>query len=141
MEFLPLAKKIVDLRISTRLACMCEEGDKALISLKTKMLHILSQSERITPPEIIARLKILKPNLTAMSKEMEEEGLIVRTPNLLDRRSITYTLTVEGAKYLSDRLNRITASLKGIFDAQEQYDSAERKIDEVLDFLSFLRPG
>jgi len=139
MDFSGLAKKIVELRIATRRACMCEEGDKALLSLKTKMLYVLSQSERVTPPEILSALKILKPNLTAMSKEMEAEGLITRTKTLIDRRSITYTITPDGEKYLSERLARIAESLKGVYARQEDYDGAVQKIDDILDFLSFLQ--
>jgi len=139
MDYSQLVKKIIELRMATRRVCMCEEGDKALLSLKTKMLFIVSSGDRVTPQEIMSGLKILKPNLAAMSKELEDEGLILRTKSLLDRRGITYSLTPDGEKYLRERLGRIAQNLKGVYDAQEDYDKAERKIDDVLDFLSFLQ--
>ena len=138
MDLTALSKKIIELRIATRRACMCEDGDKSLISLKTKMLFVIADGG-VNPPEIMARLKVLKPNLAAMSKELEGEGLITRAKTLTDRRSITYALTPEGEKYLEIRINRIADMLKGVYGEQAAYDDAGRKIEEVLDFLSFLQ--
>jgi DNA-binding MarR family transcriptional regulator len=139
MEYSALARKIVDLRIAARLACMCEDGDKALLSLKTKFLYVLYGKDCVSPPEIMARLRILKPNLTTLAKALERENLICRSRTLLDRRGISYSLTERGQGYLDERLARIAENLKGIYDTQMEYDAAADKISDVLDFLSFLQ--
>ena len=138
MDFSHPAKKIVELRIATRRACMCEEGDKALISLKTKMLYVISTGgERVTPHDVMERLKILKPNLTSLSKELEKKGLITRTKTLMDRRSITYALTTAGEKYLETRLDRIANNLKDIFGGDML--EAQKKIDQVLELFKLIQ--
>ena len=129
-----LARKLIELRLALRRACMCEDGDKALLSLKTKALFVIAGAETVSPAQLMAELKIVKPNLTMIAKELEKEELIIRTHTLIDRRAILYGITAKGLAYLEERIARIAENLS--LTADESVERAELSMDEVLRFLS-----
>ena len=133
-----IARKIVELRIALRRVCMCEDGDKALLSLKTKALFIISQSDRVSPSQLMNSLKIAKPNLTALAKELEKEELIMRSHTLIDRRTILYSITGKGRAYLEERIDRISALIGTAIETPKDADRISLSIDEILRFLSFV---
>ncbi|MCL2752182.1 MAG: transcriptional regulator [Firmicutes bacterium] len=133
-----LAERIISLRIATRLPCMCEESGKALLTLKSKALFLLSKHEKLAPQEIMSKLRILKPNMAALAKELEAEGLIEKAKNIFDRRNIVYSITDAGRNYVSRRLEHIARGAAGIFDNQADYDTMIAKIDDVIGFLAFM---
>lgn len=134
-----IAGRIIKLRIATRQTCMCEaDGDKPLLSLKTKTLYLLSKQERVSPQEIMQSLKILKPNMTTLANELETEELLEKSRGIIDRRSISYSITEKGKEYLNKRLAVLAKALVGIFDAREDYNYIISKIDEVLNFMAFI---
>lgn len=134
-----IAGRIIKLRIATRQTCMCEEeSDKTLLSLRTKTLYLLSLQERVSPQEIMQALKILKPNMTTLANELEHDGLLEKARGLIDRRSISYSITEKGREYLDKRLAVLARALAGIFDERADYDNIILKIDEVLNFLAFI---
>lgn len=132
-----LAANLIKLRLAARRACMCEDGDKKLIALKTKILFLLRGGIRLTPAEIMDELKLAKPNLTILGNGLYAEGLIIRE-SLTDRRNIVYSLTAKGEEYVSTRLERIDAALKiDKLDAKEQ-ERLIKSIDTVIELLDVI---
>lgn len=131
-----LAEKIIELRLATRRACMCEgvEGAKKnTLSLKTKVLFLIDKA--CTPKEIISAMRIAKTNLALITKEMADEGLIEKSKGNLDRREVTYSITRKGKEYLNLRLRSVENDLTEKFVSDEQYLEA---IDTVIRAITLL---
>lgn len=126
-----LAKSIIALRLSTRRACMCEgKGNtkKNTLSLKTKVLFLISEGCGVK--QIIASLFIAKTNLALLTRDMAEEGLIVKTKGSADRREVNFALTELGRAYLDERLAAIEENV-GFKDNPE----AEKIIESAIMLL------
>lgn len=126
-----LAKSIIALRLSTRRACMCEgKGNtkKHTLSLKTKVLFLISEGCGVK--QIIASLFIAKTNLALLTRDMAEEGLIVKTKGSADRREVNFALTELGRAYLDERLAAIEENV-GFKDSPE----AEKIIEAAIMLL------
>ena len=126
-----LAKSIIALRLSTRRACMCEgKGNtkKNTLSLKTKVLFLISEGCGVK--QIIASLFIAKTNLALLTRDMAEEGLIVKTKGSADRREDNFALTELGRAYLDERLAAIEENV-GFKDSPE----AEKIIEAAIMLL------
>lgn len=126
-----LAKSIIALRLSTRRACMCEgKGNtkKNTLSLKTKVLFLISEGCGVK--QIIASLFIAKTNLALLTRDMAEEGLIVKTKGSADRREVNFALTELGRAYLDERLAAIEENV-GFKDSPE----AEKIIETAIMLL------
>lgn len=126
-----LAKSIIALRLSTRRACMCEgKGNtkKNTLSLKTKVLFLISEGCGVK--QIIASLFIAKTNLALLTRDMAEDGLIVKTKGSADRREVNFALTELGRAYLDERLAAIEENV-GFKDSPE----AEKIIESAIMLL------
>lgn len=135
-----IAEKIIELRIATRRACMCEDSTKKkknTLSLKSKILFNLSKKS-LSPCELISSLQIAKANLTILTNQMVREGLIIKTKGTFDRREITYSITDEGREILKTKLDIIEKAFSTILTDEKDYNAAITKIDDVLSLLSFL---
>lgn len=137
-EQVELAQKIVELRIALRRICMCENGDKQLLNLKTKALFVIAQSDKVSPSQLMSTLKIVKPNLTALAKELEKEELIIRSHTLMDRRAILYSVTPKGRAYLDERMRRIGEVVSTAIETPKDAERIALNIDDLLSFLSFV---
>ena len=134
-----LANRIVDLRLSLRRACMCENTDnnkKSTLSLKTKVLFLISRGANAK--EITLTLCIAKTNLALITSSLIEDGFIVKSKNPKDKREIIFTATAKGKRYLSNCLDVIEQSFKNILTEKKEYADAVQKLDGVLEILSFL---
>ena len=134
-----LSEKLIELRIATRGATMCESvGGKAknTLSLKTKILFLL-KDKSLPPLDLMTTLHLAKTNLALMTSEMARENLIVKERPSHDKRAIYYSITDEGKKYLDARLNTIEESLKKSF-SQKEYDAALKTLDKAIGILSFI---
>ena len=132
-----LAQKIIELRLATRRACMCEGRDqskKNTLSLKTKPLFLIDKG--CSPKEIIAALVIAKTNLALLTKDMAAEGLIVKTKGTLDRREVYYSLTDNGKKYLNERLFIIEEGVKSNFVTEDGYLEAIALLEKAADIIN-----
>lgn len=135
-----LAQKIIELRLATRRACMCEGKDQAkknTLSLKTKVLFLIDKG--CSPREIIASLVIAKTNLALLTKEMAAEGLITKTKGTLDRREVCYSLTDNGKKHLNERLFIIEEGVKSGFVTEDDYLEALALLDKAAGIINGLR--
>lgn len=134
-----LSEKLVELRIATRGATMCESVNgkpKNTLSLKTKILFLL-KDKSLPPVDIMTTLRLAKTNLAFLTTEMAKEGLITKDKQSRDKRIIYYSITDEGKKYLKARLDIIEASLKKAF-SDEEYKKAFAALDEAVNVLSFI---
>lgn len=134
-----LAEKLVELRIATRSATMCESisgKTKNTLSLKTKILFLL-KDESLPPVDIMTTLHLAKTNLALLTTEMAKEGLITKDKQQSDKRSVYYSITDSGKEYLNARLEIIESTLKKAFN-DEEYDKAFKALDEAVNVLSFL---
>ena len=132
-----LAQKIIELRLATRRACMCEGRDqskKNTLSLKTKTLFLIDKG--CSQKEIIAALVIAKTNLALLTKDMAAEGLIVKTKGTLDRREVYYSLTDNGKKYLNERLFIIEEGVKSNFVTEDGYLEAIALLEKAADIIN-----
>lgn len=134
-----LSEKLVELRIATRSATMCESSvgkAKNTLSLKTKVLFLLKHKS-LPPIDIMTTLHLAKTNLALMTTEMAKDGLIIKEKTQSDKRSVYYTITEKGSEYLQTRLDVIEATLKKAFN-DEEYEHAFKVLEEAVDVLSFL---
>lgn len=135
-----LSEKLVDLRIATRGATMCETAcgkNKNTLSLKTKILFLL-RNKSLQPIDLLTSLKLAKANLALLTTEMAKEGLIQKDKQNYDKRVVAFSITDKGREYLETRLSVIENSLKKAFPTAEEYNSATKALDAATDVLSFL---
>lgn len=134
-----LAKNIVELRIASRKACMCEKGDnvKSTITLKSKILFLIYKKDS-SPSEIMDALRVNKANVALLCKSMTEEKLIKAKPSSQDKRHITYSVTDNGKAVMEEKLDIIEGQFKNILTKDEDYLDAINKISECLNILSYL---
>lgn len=131
-----LAEKIIELRLATRRACMCEgkgQSKKNTLSLKTKVLFLIGK--KFSPKEIIVSLLIAKTNLALLTKDMAEEGLIVKEKGTLDKREVRYALTESGKNYLTERLKSIDENLSPLFPVEDNINEAIELIEKTIALL------
>jgi len=134
-----LAEKIIDVRLATRRACMCEnQGNrkKSTLSLKTKVMYLISKG--CSPKEMTLTLCIAKTNLALITSGLCEDGFVAKSRNPRDKREIIFTLTAKGKRYLSDCLDNIAEAFKNILTTDEEIEGATAKLDAVLEILSYL---
>ena len=132
-----IAEKIIELRLATRKACMCEAdygNKKGTLSLKTKILFLISRS--LSPREIVLATRIAKTNLALLTKSMADEGLIVKNKGNLDKREVSYVLTEKGKTYLDCRLSQIQNDISKNFVSDEQYNDALDVLTRAIELLS-----
>lgn len=89
-----LSEKLVDLRIATRGATMCETAcgkNKNTLSLKTKILFLL-RNKSLQPIDLLTSLKLAKANLALLTTEMAKEGLIQKDKQNYDKRVVAFPL-------------------------------------------------
>lgn len=133
-----VADKIIDLRLNTRRVCMCEgeKNKKSTITLKTKVLFLIAQG--LSTKDIILSLGIAKTNLALLTSSLSDEGLIIKQQKLDDKREKSYTLTAQGKQHLDSVKEKINLAFKTVITTDEEFESAIKKIDDVLDLMSYI---
>ncbi|MBE5730495.1 MAG: MarR family transcriptional regulator [Clostridiales bacterium] len=134
-----LAQKLVELRIATRGATMCENmygKSKNTLSLKTKILFLI-RDKSLPPSDIISTLHLAKTNVALIAAEMIKEGLIVKEKSELDKRSVWYAITDKGKEYLDSRLRVIEDMLNERY-SKKDYQRALKIMSDAIDILSFI---
>ena len=87
---------------------------EAGIELSPSLTAALATVERhgpLTPSELAARERIQRPTATRVLARLEEEGLVARTPDPQDRRSILVSATPAAQALLADLRTRKTLFL------------------------------
>ena len=116
--------------------CEGEKNKKSTITLKTKVLFLIAQG--LSTKDIILSLGIAKTNLALLTSSLSDEGLIIKQQKLDDKREKSYTLTVQGKQHLDSVKEKINLAFKTVITTDEEFESAIKKIDDVLDLMSYI---
>jgi DNA-binding MarR family transcriptional regulator len=86
------------------------EGDTGLTAERLELLALLDQTGSLTAGELSEDLRVSRPAITRMVNGLEGHGLVKRTANALDGRSIVTRITPAGRRALNrGRGNRVRA--------------------------------
>lgn len=132
-----MGKKLIELRIATRGACNVEHGRGSGVTLRTKILFLLSAGSR-TPIELIEKLCMVKSNLAILCNKMIADGVIAKSKHSDDKRVISYSITDKGEGELKRTLDVLDEKFKGVLTTDKEFEVAGKVLDEAIDLLSFI---
>src|SRR5882757_3301835 len=90
-----------DLRIAVaRTARRLRQEGSGLSATTGAALATIERHGPLTPSELAARERIQRPTATRLIGRLEEDGLIVRTPDPIDKRSCVISVSSKGAAEL-----------------------------------------
>lgn len=140
MNNMTLEKLIIALRMELERICDgfdSEDGNKKTnLTLKMKMLFLLSTHGELSPNSLISSLGLAKSNLTILCRSLLEEGLIEVKKSETDKRTISYILTNKGEKQLKTYLNQLKVDNINLFKSERSVKTLEKKLGEVLELLN-----
>jgi DNA-binding MarR family transcriptional regulator len=87
-----------------------EAGGELSLSLSSALATV-DRHGPMTPSEVAARERIQRPTATRLLARLEEQGLVVRTPDPYDRRSSLVATTTAGRELMDAMRTRKTAFL------------------------------
>jgi DNA-binding MarR family transcriptional regulator len=109
----PATSLAAHLRIAlARTARRLRQEGSGLSATTGAALGTIERHGPLTPSELASRERIQRPSATRLLARLEEDGLIVRTPDPVDRRSCVITLSPEGAAELKKSRTRKDAFLE-----------------------------
>ena len=139
MKSIKLTEQIVELRIMLQRICDGFSTEnfnkKTSLTMRTKVLFVLSKNKQCPPSILIESLGIAKSNLALLCKSMCEEGVIVADKGNNDKRNIYYSLTAKGER----ELNEFYVLMSGEVDValnEREMKMMEKKFDEIIEFLN-----
>lgn len=140
MENIKLQKQLVSLRILLHKLCdgfdAHDANKKSVLTMKHKLLFLLSEEGQCSPTVLINKLCIAKSNLALLCRGMLEEGLISSKKNEQDKRNITYFITTKGTKELNKFLTTMASENQALSKSEKEVKLIERKLDDVIEFLN-----
>ena len=135
-----LEKLIIALRMELERICdgfdSADGNKKTNLTLKMKMLFLLSTNGELSPNSLISALGLAKSNLTILCRSLLEEGLIEVKKSETDKRTISYILTNKGEKQLKTYLNQLKVDNINLFKSERSVKTLEKKLSEVLELLT-----
>lgn len=139
MKSIKLTEQIVELRIMLQSICDGFSTEnfnkKTTLTMRTKVLFVLSKNKQCPPSVLIETLGIAKSNLALLCKSMCEEGVIIADKGNNDKRNIYYSLTDKGER----ELNEFYVLMSGEVDValnEREMKMIEKKFDEIIEFLN-----
>lgn len=140
MKDLKLQKQLVSLRIILQKLCdgfdTKDASKKSVLTMKHKVLFLLSDNGETTPSYLIEKLCIAKSNLALLCKGMLIEGLISSKKKETDKRNITYVITAKGEKELQNFLTDMASENVALNKTDREVKLIEKKLDDVINFLN-----
>lgn len=94
------------LSLIINLEYMLKNNDSVKFDIKLKVLHIIKNTEKTTPNDIIDKLGMARSNLAIMCNKLTKEGLISKHKDLLNKKEIFYTITPSGLEMLEEAYNK-----------------------------------
>ena len=94
--------------------------------LKIKVLYFISQYENLSVSMIIDKLGLKKSNFALMTKDLENEGLVVSRQGEIDKRCRMLYLTEKGKDVLAEFLSSLDA----------YFNEKNSEVEYALDVLS-----
>jgi DNA-binding MarR family transcriptional regulator len=113
--------RLVIVRTARRLR---QEAGSELSPSMTAALSTVERHGPITPSELAARERIQRPTATRVIARLEEDGLVLRTPDPQDRRSSLVSVTPAATELLAELRTRKTAFLAERLDRLDADDRA-----------------
>jgi len=103
-----------------------------------RILGVLAEGASM-PSALAERLAVRRPTITAVVEGLESRGLVERTPDGGDRRSITHTLTPRGERLLAKANAAVDARLTDIAGHLEDPALSERALEGLELWRSAMR--
>lgn len=88
-----------------------QEAGGGLSPTMQAALATIDRHGPLTPSELAARERVQRPTVTRLIAKLEEDGLVARTADPVDRRSFLIALTPEGSALLAELRTRKDAFL------------------------------
>lgn len=98
---------------------------------KDKIIIFLTEKP-LTPAILINKLNIAKTNLALVCKELLNEELIEKTHDLIDKRNISYKLTVKGLKKSNEILKSLSNNMKNQLGTKINCENINNLVDKLL---------
>ncbi|GAB2823201.1 MarR family transcriptional regulator [Actinoallomurus bryophytorum] len=95
-------------RLSRR---MRAEGGHSLTATQIAALGAVARHEALTPGELAEHEKVQPPSMTRVIAQLEDKGLLTRSPHPTDRRQVILSLTPAGDKLFKEERRRKEAWL------------------------------
>ena len=123
------------LNLVTRLQSLCEGFDdtnkSAIITSRFKILLELSEKQNVSPNVLKINIGLAKSNLAILCNSLVKDGLIQKTKDEFDSRSIFYNITESGSQFL----NSVLAQMKKNFEGELAYKNNLRQINSSVEDL------
>ncbi len=86
-----------------------------------KLIFMLKDLERhlerkVSVSDISSHLRVTSPSVTHLLNSLEEKGMVKRTQDELDRRSVNVELTEEGLAFVAKAEKRMSDSFHGLIE-------------------------
>jgi len=100
---------------------------------RSKVLNILKKEKKLTQRELQEKLEIRSASLSELLSKMEASGVIARTQNEADKRTVDVVLTEKGEKACKEQAGGFLAASQELFggltdEEQEQLQSILAKL-------------
>ena len=114
------------------------ESETGLTAERLELLALLDHEGTLTAGEVSEELRVTRPAITRMVTGLEEDGLVRRSTNILDGRSVVIRITPGGRRLLNrGRANRVRAMATRMRGRSErelsQIETGLRLLDELLE--------
>ncbi len=114
------------------------ESETGLTAERLELLALLESAGPLTAGDLAEELRVSRPAITRMVSGLEEDGLVRRSTNALDGRSVVSRLTPAGRRMLNrGRANRVRAMavrMRGRNDRElSQIETGLRLLEELLE--------
>jgi DNA-binding MarR family transcriptional regulator len=114
------------------------ETETGLTVERLELLALLDHEGPLTAGDLSEALRVSRPAITRMVSGLEEDGLVRRSTNMLDGRSVVTRITPAGRRLLNrGRANRVKAMavrMRGRSDRElGQIETGLRLLEELLE--------
>jgi DNA-binding MarR family transcriptional regulator len=114
------------------------ETDTGLTAERLELLALLENAGPLTAGDLSEELRVSRPAITRMVSGLEQEGLVRRSANPFDGRSVVARLTPAGRRMLNrgraNRVRTMAVRLRGRSDRElSQIETGLRLLDELLE--------
>ena len=114
------------------------ETETGLTAERLELLGLLDHEGPLTAGDLAEALRVTRPAITRMVSGLEEDGLLRRSPNILDGRSVVIRITPAGRRMLNrGRANRVRTMAVRMRRRSErelsQIETGLRLLEELLE--------
>jgi len=114
------------------------ENETGLTAERLELLALLDHDGPLTAGDLAEGLRVTRPAISRMVSGLEEVGLVRRSTNVLDGRSVVARITPAGRRMLNrGRANRVKAMavrMRGRSERElSQIDTGLRLLEELLE--------